>query len=48
MHFLHHKKTPSSKIGTIHQFAYGVNQFYSFWHVDLSQRSHGTKKFDFK
>jgi hypothetical protein len=48
MHFVHHWKTPSLDVGIVHRFTFEVDQFHYFWHVDLSQRFHGTKKLDFQ
>jgi len=46
-HFVPHQKAPSPKIITIHQFTFKVDRFHSFWHVDLSQWVHGSKKLCF-
>jgi hypothetical protein len=43
--FIPHQKAPSLKTSPIHQFTFEVNQFCVLWHVDLSQWSHGTKRF---
>jgi hypothetical protein len=48
MHFVHCRKTPSFKVNIVPQFTFGVDQFHSFWHVDLSQWFHGTKKLNFQ
>jgi hypothetical protein len=48
MHSVHRWKILSPEVGIVHQFTFGGDQFHYFWHVDLPQWSHGTKKLDFQ